>query len=855
MKLPAGFIAREFSGPALANDIYALHVDADGRVAVSGRGYVRRLIDADGDGRANRAVELVAGLKDGPMGLLWEGDRLYVVADGGLKLYRGVTGEASAASAETVLPIRTAGEHDAHAVRRGPDGDLYLLCGNTAGVSKGTVRGDGSPVRDPVAGALLRIAGDGQAVHIVADGFRNPYDFDFSLTGQPYTFDSDNERCVGLPWYEPCRFYRVVPGGNYGWRNPQLSQTWRKPPYFPDVVAPSATLGRGSPTGVACYRHTRFPGRYHGGFFLADWTFGKVWFVPVTADDRVGKPEPFIEAVGESGFAPTGLAVHPKTGELFVSIGGRGTRGAVYRIDFPAGPPDARVLPIQVRPPTRPGPSDTPLSRVRQVQLAHGDLTAPETGGTVWEGYTFRRPPPPEVALRTANELRGQFPSGNADLDRELSRTLAALADPDPQTLRSVMAKLTETSDPVEDVHYLICLGRLPAPRSSDDTARTAAALLRLDEKYERSRLTRDRHWPLRLAEVLQALAARDPALSAGILRHPGFGRAEHVWLTSTPGMDRREAARRFVSRASVDPNYRWSPALVELLAALPDAEVRPLLPKLWAAGGLEDAAMPLIARNATPAQRERLIAGLNSVRPATVATAATSLKRLVAANDLTGLPSAVTALRRLGDGKPEAAARTAVVELLRVWTGEALGSNPAEWEAWLRSSHPGLAARLATPGYDPQRWRKRAAAIPWDGGDAVTGKAVFAKAQCAACHDGSAAVGPSLAGVAKRFGRDDLLAAVLDPDRDVSPRYRTVRFATDDDRTFDGVVIYEATDGVILQTGPDTTVRLAGDRIVSRTSVARSLMPAGLLDPLTDRQIADLFAYLKALGDRPPPP
>ena len=68
-----------------------------------------------------------------------------------------------------------------------------------------------------------------KTVEAVCDGFRNAYDFDFNLDGEPFTYDSDNERCVGLPWYEPCRFYHIVPGGNYGWRSPQLSQTWRKP--------------------------------------------------------------------------------------------------------------------------------------------------------------------------------------------------------------------------------------------------------------------------------------------------------------------------------------------------------------------------------------------------------------------------------------------------------------------------------------------------------------------------------------------------------------------------------------------------------------------------------------------------
>src|SRR5206468_2477801 len=140
-------------------------------------------------------------------------------------------------------------------------------------------------------------------------------------------------------------------GGNHGWRSPQIGQTWRKPPYFPDVVPPICDTGRGSPTGVACYRHTHFPPRYRGDFFLADWTFGRIYRVLLKPDGSsyCGEPEVFAEATGTSGFAPTALAVHPKTGELFVSIGGRGTRGGVYRISYDKADAKPKPLPMVKR--------------------------------------------------------------------------------------------------------------------------------------------------------------------------------------------------------------------------------------------------------------------------------------------------------------------------------------------------------------------------------------------------------------------------------------------------------------------------------------------------------------------------
>ncbi|MBA4191612.1 MAG: hypothetical protein C0467_26840 [Planctomycetaceae bacterium] len=344
ISVPAGFTASVVADNTIAPDISTMTIDDAGRVLVAGRGYVRVLVDDNGDGVADRAIDLIDGLKDGPMGLFAEGDSLYVVADGGLKRYRGYNGKVKLKRPpEVLVKLKTAGEHDTHAVRRGPDGWLYLLCGNQAGVTKQTVTSPRSPVKEPIAGTLLRISPHRssfwgmtlpQVVEVVADGFRNAYSFDFNLDGEPFTYDSDNERCVGLPWYEACRFYHIVPGGNYGWRSPQFGQFWRKPTYFVDCVPPVCNLGRGSPTGVAAYLHSHFPEKYRGGFFLADWTFGRIHFVPLTPKESTyeGKPEVFAEAIGTSGFAPTALAVHPKTGELFVSIGGRGTRGGVYRI-------------------------------------------------------------------------------------------------------------------------------------------------------------------------------------------------------------------------------------------------------------------------------------------------------------------------------------------------------------------------------------------------------------------------------------------------------------------------------------------------------------------------------------------
>ena len=952
VKLPPGFAAYLYSDQTLANDITTMTVDDAGRVIVAGRGYVRLLIDDDGDGKADRAVNLLEGLKDSPMGLLAEGDSLYVVSDDGLKRYRGLLASGGRqppdAKGEVLYAVKTSGEHEAHAVRRGPDGWLYLMCGNMSGVKKEHLDPHRSPVKDPIAGSLLRISPDGKTIEAVADGFRNAYSFDFNLDGEAFTYDSDNERCVGLPWYEPCRFYHVVPGGNYGWRSPQLSQTWRKPPYFADVVPPICTTGRGSPTGVACYRNTLFPGPYRGNFYIADWTFGKIWFVPLGKKHSTytGKPEVFLEAIGESGFAPTALAVHPKTGELFVSIGGRGTRGAVYRITHERGGP-ASVLPMAKRSlewnaeaakewvkdatgedvlkrrqalelmlrwreklgwgqwlgdAVKPnlshddalvraaagraavgtlapvGKPQEPLARltielanvendrlgamnlalelladekidtaekliaVRLLQLSHGDLTSPETMGTVWEGYTLRRPLPDNLKKRCFPVLKASLQTDSRELEREISRTLAAMGISDGFTPLT-QSLLTSDSDLTDDIHHLIVLARL----GYWYPGYVAESLLALDRKARKQQVARDRNWPLRLEEITTALAASDTKLAQAILNEKDFGRPDHLALVKSLRLPEPRAAQSFEEEARKDPNYAWTPGVVALLHALPQKETRPTLLKLWERGGLEDAIVPILAKEPNPEDSPKFIVGLRSMYPEVVRVSANALFRLQPQKDKAEVVAAILALRRLPDDKSSAFTREALVALLKTRTGQPHADAKA-WTDWFAKAHPELAAKLnAVDGFDPAAWKKREAAIPWAEGDAAKGRLAFTKATCAACHDGGGAIGPSLVGISKRFGRDDLLTSILQPNKDVSPRYRPTRIATTDGKSYLGMIVYEATSGVMLQTGPDAVVRIAGEQIESQKLLETSLMPAGLLDKLTDREIADLVAYLRS--------
>src|SRR5438128_4762383 len=136
LRVPPGFEVTEFADSKLANDIFSMTLDPRGRIVVSGRGYIRILVDDDNDGRAAQAITFANGPKDGAQGLLWEGSTLYFTGDGGLRRYRDENGAGQAdGPSELIRRVTTGGEHNAHAVKRGPDGWLYVLCGNMSGIN------------------------------------------------------------------------------------------------------------------------------------------------------------------------------------------------------------------------------------------------------------------------------------------------------------------------------------------------------------------------------------------------------------------------------------------------------------------------------------------------------------------------------------------------------------------------------------------------------------------------------------------------------------------------------------------------------------------------------------------------
>ncbi|HVX12629.1 MAG TPA: hypothetical protein VHC22_15725 [Pirellulales bacterium] len=282
-------------------------------------------------------------------GLLHAYDALYVNANNSKALYRLRDTDGDDRFDECELLMRTEGGvgHGRNDLALGPDGMIYLIHGNNVRLPDGLestspLRNYGedrllgctwdttlfdSDVRAP-AGHLLRTDRDGRRRELVAGGLRNCYGIDFNTDGELFSYESDMEWDVGLPWYRPTRVLHLVSGGDYGYR--QGTKMWMA--WSPDAAPSSLDIGKGSPTGVKFGTRSRFPRRYRQGLFILDWAYGRIFAVHLTPQGAGYdcQKELFLKGrplnVTDLDFGPDGA--------MYFAVGGRRTQSALYRVRY-----------------------------------------------------------------------------------------------------------------------------------------------------------------------------------------------------------------------------------------------------------------------------------------------------------------------------------------------------------------------------------------------------------------------------------------------------------------------------------------------------------------------------------------
>jgi putative heme-binding domain-containing protein len=209
--------------------------------------------------------------------------------------------------------------------------------------------------------------------------------------------------------------------------------------------------------------------------------------------------------------------------------------------------------------------------------------------------------------------------------------------------------------------------------------------------------------------------------------------------------------------------------------------------------------------------------------------------------------PRAAEALRVLA--KSDGATPAMLVALLSATPDH---PDAPQWSAMLKEAQKtgsGAAALKIITTLTPDRDKvvKDYASAGKLAGDPERGHVLYTNL-CAVCHrlknEGNE-IGPDLGTVAGKPA-EQLLEAILDPNRAVEMRYLTQIVTLKDGRQITGMLAEETANSITLKLGASIEVILR-TQIEKSEAGTRSLMPDGLENLLNPQQMADVLAWIRA--------
>jgi putative heme-binding domain-containing protein len=853
LQLPPGFKAELlYTVPKAEQGSWvALAVDPKGRLITADQYGVLYRIAVPPIGAADavaqtkiETLQLPANFKGGAHGLLYAFDSLYAMVnekDGkGLWRLKDTDGDDQYDKAEFLRETGGGGEHGPHSVVVGPDGKSLFFCsGNHTPLPKnfelsrapkiwqedyllprlwdgnGHARGILAP-----GGYICKTDPDAKVVEVYSYGFRNQFDLAFDANGELFTFDSDMEWDIGMPWYRPTRIAHAVSGSDNGWR----SAAGKWPDYYPDSLPTTLNVGPGSPTGVCFGTGAKFPAKYQRAFFALDWTYGTMYAIHLTPSGGgfkgekeefvAGKPLPLTDAI-----------IRPQDGAMYFTIGGRRTQSALYRVTYTGAESTAPAPKYAV----------SPDAKLRQeLEKLHVDGTGPDAIAKAWPSLSHA-----DRHVRTAARIAIERQPVDKWADK-------ALAETQPQAAIEALVALSRAGRSEASAKLSLEAQKRPGVSSGPvhPTPTTEDAALQ--------------------KKVFQSLARFDFKTLAPELRQPWL----RAWGLAIARFGKPDATIGSLALARLDPLFPSPDAhlnreLLQLLIVLDSTTVVPkAVPMLLTVTDpREDIATDsLLARNsgyakaayeATASRPNRqAIALAASLRNARVGwTPALRKAYFTWFPSTKGWKGGNSFVKFLENIRTEALNNFAPIE-----ERGALD----EMSKRTTSTLPGNVVMPKGPGkaYSVDDL----VALTKDGlkgRDFERGKAMYTATLCAACHrfggDGGS-IGPDLTGVGNRYTIRDLAENILDPSKVISDQYGSEELTLKDGGLVVGRVVGEF-DKTKLQVmtsplAPNDLTLVDKAAIASRKEWKVSMMPPGLINSLNEEELKDLIAYMQSGGN-----
>jgi hypothetical protein len=726
------------------------------------------------DGRARKITTYADGFRDG-MGLLLlpDGDVVVSTRAETIRFHdRDGRGHGDERRALVKLTTEETYPHNGlSGIALGPDGFIYVGCGENRGQPWTLTGTDGSSVSDWDGGGVFRFDPEGRHVERWSVGVWNPFGLAFDPVGR--LFVHDNDPGAG----EFCRLLQAVRGADFGYRYrygdveyPFVSWQGR----WPGTLPPLSLVFEG-PTGL---------------LWVGDSLLGCSWSdfgIERYRLERRGasfstKPEWIVQ--GDYRFRPTGIARVPD-GSLVVSdwvdssypVHGKG-----------------RVWRIRGYDP-KPAPVAVCAEEEKLHDLLSGKVPRREAKDSLASSDPYLRHGAIMALVPAADEMLHD-PALAGDAAHRLGVLLTVRRSQSPQRL-SQLEKWLQDSDPAIRRAALQWVAEEPLP--------AYAGKLDLALKGDVNRMVFDAY-----AAALDQFAC-------------GKTEAEH----------KASLTQRNARIAAIAEDEQRAPVLRALaLHALPvefnGITAEQLRVCVDAGDGRlrREAIHLLAARPDTAAQAQlRAIASSSGIGAADRAEALAGLA-------LSAADAAETrqVLRTLLHGPDALLAREA-------W--RALGTQATADEATVLPREE-ASAGLPIP--------KLLAAK----GDPVAGRRLFFHPNgplCFNCHQvekRGRAIGPDLTHLGG-FTAEQIVTAIREPSKDIAPAFIYWHVKKKDGTEGYGVDIFRNNTSQFFladPTGKITAYR--HDEVTERTAMPISMMPPGLLDRFSVREVADLLAFLR---------
>lgn len=918
--VPEGFEIEEVASRDLIGSIVNMTFDHLGRPALSKEGGgIILLGDSDNDGIYDSTFEFATQVTTAHgMHYVGPGD-LIVNSNGpeGAGLYRvtDTDNDGYADQIKNIGPSRGGiAEHGPHAILTGYDGALYEMYGNhsypdvaidPASPSRGLQedqileryvdpRGHATNIRAP-GGVVMRIDPTTNTWSQYCGGFRNAFDFAINDIGEMFTFDSDMEWDVGLPWFRDVRLVHCVPGGDYGWR----TGSGVFPGYYIDTLPSTEDLGRGSPVGICVYSHDTYPDKFRNAIFLGDWSRGRIL---VTFNRPMGATYDVksVEFVLGQPLNVTDMEVGPD-GCLYFSTGGRSTTGGLYRVKYTGAknetsPAIENTVEAAIKQPMH--RSAWGHFKIAELKKSLGDKWESELTGLLqnrrapdWQRVRAlellqTHGPKPSLELlekcrkdgseklrASAVLLMGTFP-----LEQSLKGLVQSLSDEDALVQRRACESLVRSGLSEES------LARLSPPQSAagrnpdqlvnalyetldhrDRFVRYAArlALQRIDRSEWVDRIASEsiKSHPRAALEGLVALIFSQTLASDSDLVF------QKLLDYSLEEMDEPTRIRflRTVQLAFLRDIVPASPGRAgvkdrlgrNLLAQYPSADqrVNREMETLFGAMQTSAAIGPMLARTAPDFSQQDQIWTVYALRSIKTGWTAAQRRQIVEwfdrARTFGGAASMEGYIENLWQSVlanlPTEEKKTAEAR-----KDKALADRAARAAALAQKLEGETAPRksdLAQMGFQELSEYLEFDPMTYEKANADRGQKVFQRAKCASCHifgtEGKGG-GPDLSNVVKRFRRREILEAIMYPSKVISDQYQAVNVDLTNNDTINGMLASESDTVLSLINAAGERIDIPKDQIKDRRPSTVSIMPEGLLETMTLGDLVDLIAFLE---------